>query len=318
MINYEAYLRAHFSEFGVLIVELGRFCPVECAHCHVESDRSTRDRLPIEQICSSIEQFAGLPNAEFVALTGGEPFSYRDALSSAIDASSRYGLKSYVLTSALWASSAVRAERLLKSVGIPSLLGVSIDRYHLVRVPLERPLNALRAAAEVGSSPFLALGSFGPTDPIRREVKAALQAADLGAIQIINYPLLARGKGAGLPELQGRTLDNPANEGCLSIGTPVLTTRGAISACCHTNVANSIRAGEYDRLILGDDANITGAYHRYRSDPLMQTIQRHGPLELAMQSGIAVPEMIANGDMCEVCDYTRRALRERELSEIKF
>lgn len=311
MANYADYLRAHFSKLGVLIIELGRYCPVQCDHCHVESDMTTKERLSLTVVLDAIRAFAELPSSQFVSFTGGEPFVYWKILSEALSAVESSDLSSFVLTSGSWADTETKSVDILKKIGVPDLLGISIDRYHLQKLSIDNPCNAAFAATQLGVPAFIALGSFGPHDPIREYVRDILNARGCENISIIHYPLLSRGKGAGLPELDGLSLDNPSDQACLSIGAQVLTTSGAITACCHTTVANNARSRTNDPLVMSKTGSIKESVETFYQSRLVRLLRNSGPIGAANELGIDLPDDIMSSDICVCCDFLRgRIIRD--------
>lgn len=299
-------MRSHVLPFGALIIELGRFCPVECAHCHVESDTTTREKLNEPMLKRAISEFSKLPYARYVYLTGGEPFSHRSLLAASLDAARTGGLKSYVLTSAYWARTIRSASSTLSNLPHVDLVGISYDQYHAPRVPIRSILNAANAFRSRGTSVFLALGSFGPSDLIRMTTISELKKLGCGDLPVVHYPLLARGKGAGLPELQGLELARESAGGCRSIGAPVLTASGKMCACCHTNAANATRNGLPDPLAISSTADVREAAAKFASSRFYRALRTIGPLEIAQFCGINLDNQSRpDVDICNVCDQVR-------------
>jgi pyruvate-formate lyase-activating enzyme len=306
VVTYEDYLRAHFRDLGALIIEIGSYCPVECRHCHVSSDRSTTTYLTNAQIQTAITSFSGLSSSSFVSFTGGEPFVYKKRLITALACAKEHGLFTYVLTSAHWAKDDRTASLVLRDIDDRiDLLGFSVDQYHLEKQPLERTLFGLKAAIARSMNVFVALGSFGSQDPIRAIVREAIKASSGPAVQIVNYPLLPRGKGAGLPELKDIDLTNEPNESCLSVGTPVVTSTGVVAACCHTNVANDARAGNKGPLVLGTIDEAENVWSSYANSRYTRLIRDHGPIRVATEYNVALPLESKHWDICKVCDFVR-------------
>ena len=301
-VTYEGYIRAFSRMFGALILELGRFCPVECEHCHVMSTKKTLDRLSKRDIADYIQTFSRIEGAEFVQITGGEPFSHRPLLKEALSTISSTSLYSYVLTSASWAPTMRIADNQLTDIPKIDLLGFSIDRYHLRRVPLSNIVNGIKAARSRSWSVFVTIGSDGVNDPFRSEVLSTLKAAKLESIPIVHYPLLARGAGADLEELNGRTLKRTASVGCASLGSLVVTSTGNVSACCNSNTANACRAGNRTALSLPSDLAL--ARSRFRESDFIFATRMLGPFQIAKAMGI---DLEADLDMCFVCENLQSA-----------
>jgi hypothetical protein len=313
--SYKHYLEAHARQGGALILEICHFCPVACDHCHISSDAHSKLVLSDETISKSIRAFARYPDAEYVFCTGGEPYSFPKKLALALNTINSEGLIGYTLTSGNWATTVQAAVRMLDSLPPIKLFAVSIDDYHAKKIGMERPVNAARAAVDKGISTFVCIGHLGLNDPFRQRALDALGEELVNQVEIIYYPLLARGSGANLPELQGRELSRSASAPCFSIGAPLITANGAFVACCHTTQANRVRNGQPTPLNFGSGGELDEAMSAYMGDSFGTAMRTIGPAQIAAVSGIEVPDGFASWDICQACEYLHAPQRYQVITE---
>lgn len=313
--SYRHYLEAHARQGGSLILEICHFCPVACDHCHISSGTHSKLALSDETITTSIRAFARYPDAEYVFCTGGEPYSFPKKLALALETITSEGLIAYTLTSGNWATTTQAAKRLLDSLPPVKLFAVSIDDYHAKKIGIERPVNAVRAAVEKGFSTFVCIGHLGIDDPFRRRALDALGEELIAHVDIIYYPLLARGSGADLPELQGRELARSASAPCFSIGAPLITANGAFVACCHTTQANRVRNGQSTPLNFGSGDQLDQAMSAYMADSFSIAMRTIGPAQIAAVCGIDVPSEFPSWDICQACEYLHAPERYRVITD---
>jgi radical SAM protein with 4Fe4S-binding SPASM domain len=90
--------------------------------------------------------------AEWVSLTGGEPFLELELLTNIVEYASRKGLSTEAVTNGFWATSVEDAENILAPLVEKGLdvLNLSIDDFHQEYVPLEYLRNAYQAALKLG------------------------------------------------------------------------------------------------------------------------------------------------------------------------
>jgi radical SAM protein with 4Fe4S-binding SPASM domain len=90
--------------------------------------------------------------AEWVSLTGGEPFLELELLTNIVEYASGKGLSTEAVTNGFWATSVEVAENILAPLVEKGLdvLNLSIDDFHQEYVPLEYVRNAYQAASKLG------------------------------------------------------------------------------------------------------------------------------------------------------------------------
>ncbi len=107
--------------------------------------------MPIEQVLHHIDQAAALGSVNLVVFTGGECFLLGDDLTRAVARCTSHGLASRCVSNGYWAvteQAAIDRLRPLAEAGLGDL-NVSTGDAHQAFVPLDRIVNAMRAAASL-------------------------------------------------------------------------------------------------------------------------------------------------------------------------
>lgn len=305
-ITYKYYLENHFKQFGSLIIEVCHYCPVECAHCHVQSDKKSKLIIDDKTLINSINDFAKLQNSNIVMFTGGDPYSFPEKLKLGLELAAKNNLKSYTLTSGFWAKNRNSAKKYLDKLPPIDLFAVSIDEYHVDKIGIDAPFNALYESIDRGYSSFLCIGHLGKQDPFRDFILNKIDSQYLHKFEIIYYPLLARGSGSNLPELKGRELSRNSNQFCFSVGAPILLSNGNISACCHTTQVNKIRNNITTPLHIGSNGEIGTALSSYLKNNFLKLMRIYGPIKLSELVGLDLPSNASDWDICKSCEYLHK------------
>ena len=120
-------------------------CPVKCRFCiygcNLQGDDMSID--DIEKISLGFKKM----NVKNVRIVGGEPFFTYDLLLESFDIIKKYfdSDKITIITAPIWSPTKSRAEKLLKPLidGGLKNIQISIDAFHLERIPLQNYINAL-------------------------------------------------------------------------------------------------------------------------------------------------------------------------------
>jgi len=126
-------------------------CNAECRHCFFESSPRREETIPLELGIKAIDEAAKL-GAEWISLTGGEPFLEPALVSAFIKHASESGLKTEIVSNGYWANSIQEATRILeplKDLGLDAL-NLSIDDFHQEHTPISSIKNAYWAAQGLG------------------------------------------------------------------------------------------------------------------------------------------------------------------------
>jgi len=136
-------------------------CPVGCDFCVYSCLPSMEPQkwMPEETIRRVAEEYS--KNDIAIRICGGEPFYNLEKLKTCIDILLEYynPFDLDIITSAVFAGSkenAIRNLKVIKDANFDSML-VSVDRFHLPRVPLQKIINVIEAAKGMDIEPVLRL-----------------------------------------------------------------------------------------------------------------------------------------------------------------
>lgn len=134
-------------------------CTSACYNCCFQCSPRKQNRLSVGEMKSYIEQAVGkFPTIRVLVLTGGECFTYGDALAGVISyAKKTYGMVVRIVTNAYWAKKEEQAYNRLKvyvDAGLDEI-NISTGDDHLEFVPYERIVNAVKASVKLGLSPLV-------------------------------------------------------------------------------------------------------------------------------------------------------------------
>jgi radical SAM protein with 4Fe4S-binding SPASM domain len=126
-------------------------CNAECRHCFFESSPRREETIPLKLGIKAIDEATKL-GAEWISLTGGEPFLEPVLVSAFIKHASKSGLKTEIVSNGYWATSIQEANRILehlKDIGLDAL-NLSIDDFHQEYIQVTSVKNAYWAAQSLG------------------------------------------------------------------------------------------------------------------------------------------------------------------------
>src|SRR5688572_27338707 len=98
-------------------------CPLQCAHCVVDSGPQRKESLDLELLLTIIDDAASL-GVRCIGFTGGDPFVRLDDLRKCVSRARLHQLEPVVVTSGFWATSELRAFEILGSLGPLFMFGV--------------------------------------------------------------------------------------------------------------------------------------------------------------------------------------------------
>ncbi|MCB2172137.1 radical SAM protein [archaeon] len=141
-------MTSHLFRLGLILTYR---CNAECRHCFFESSPRREETIPLELGIKAIDEATKL-GAEWISLTGGEPFLEPVLVSAFIKHASKSGLKTEIVSNGYWATSVQKATRILeplKTLGLDAL-NLSIDDFHQEYIPITSVKNAYWAAHGLG------------------------------------------------------------------------------------------------------------------------------------------------------------------------
>jgi len=121
------------------LIILTTACPVECSHC-AYSCKATKEpeKWMSEETIRMVAKEFSKNNINYVLISGGEPFYNLEKLEKCIDILLKYFKPTIAITtSGFWANNKNYIKRVLTSLKEKiNSLEISIDRFHIERVPL--------------------------------------------------------------------------------------------------------------------------------------------------------------------------------------
>lgn len=320
-MKFADYHRLHLDFYRTLFLQLTLKCPLECDHCCVGAGPSQESSLTADAVEAGIRSFVGLPSAELVCLTGGEPFSVRSVLRRALAVCEEVGLKSYVITSANWAQSEASAERVLGALARISLLSISADRFHEKFVPLDYLQYAAIAARAKGIPVSVLLSLEEGDEEYETKVRDVFREVDGLEFNVTTVQPVGRAieRGVGVYPIQSAPVPM---EPCPMLGTPAITASGAICACCQAQETNHIQSGLPNALRLGTlgQTSLEVVRAQVQQDPLLRALRFFGPgwvFHRAQERGMDLGGRQTFKSICDVCSNlvrnTERASQLRNM-----
>lgn len=229
-------------------------CNIACAHCIVESSPYRRETLTGDEVRTALLD-GKRRGKRHVTFSGGEVFLHAPLMCEVIAFATEHGYVVDVETNAFWAKTADTAARRLKpfvDAGI-SGLSLSADAYHVKYFPVDRPINAARAARSHG---LVTEMNFCPSS--EADVDAGIVAAlnEAGEPYIYNE-LLDRGRGRDLVQIgEARAVEELPD--CDSLTRTVHATAD-VYACCELDISTDAmkRTPVFLGSLRGDDETLT-------------------------------------------------------------
>lgn len=136
----------------VLSLITTRRCTAACDHCCIGSSPRASGSIPVERMHALIDEAKRIPSIERVGFTGGECFLLGRDLDALIAHAHELELATRVVTNGYWAVNERTARARVASLRIAGLdeMMISTGTFHQRFVPVERVVEAARAAAAAG------------------------------------------------------------------------------------------------------------------------------------------------------------------------
>ncbi|MGY6528823.1 MAG: radical SAM protein [Cyanobacterium sp.] len=273
------YAKSFHQALGILVTMK---CPLECAHCGIESSPRREEVLDQELIVSRLREIGKQGKIKQLIITGGEPFAVRPLLHSILEVALEYDIYTYVQSSGFWASSKERAIATLTPLPRITHLGISADEYHESFVPLQYVKNAVEAALECGMLPEISLRVWDmDNDPFLQHFYNVIGQDLLEQVYIDFEKIIPLGRGTqflSVEQIQKNKIDHFPEGACNLAHHASVDCDGKVLACCNTRMAR-----KYPALQLGDlnEKSFTQMTNEAEENYLLQAIRVWGPKRLA-------------------------------------
>lgn len=283
-------------------------CPLECAHCSVDSGPKRSEILDRDLIVHRLRELGREGKVKQLILTGGEPFAVPGLFAAILDVAAESCLRVMANTSAYWVTSLEKASATLRRFPGITQLCVSADEYHAPFVPLQNIKNALLAAMECGIVPELSIRVWDTTADPFLEGLYSLLGEDLIEISFIDLErIVPVGRASALPVPSGARQPQIVGfpEGACDVAhQPSVDHDGKVLACCNTLLARKndpLQLGDLRKQSFSDISR--GAEH----NNLLHALRLWGPRRLAeivMEEGLGdrLKSSHQQGNICSLCD----------------
>jgi hypothetical protein len=260
---------------------LTRRCTSRCRHCGAWHAKSADRDFTRANLARFIADVAGTPGIEAVGFSGGEVFVVKDVFDFAVDEARRLGLPFTFVTNASWAKTeALARERLSRYAGTLGM-GLSADSFHEEFIPVDRVVNAAKAAEALGI-PYVVRATMRASDRPDGIERRLVEAGLPDPAKIAYAPVMYIGQAAEKIDPADFPDDNPRGP-CLSLRTPFIFPNGDVYACC--GEAGNIEGNH--PLFLGNlnETRLADLATKYETDPTLAAIYTIGPRALWDKAG---------------------------------
>jgi len=248
-------------------------CPSRCRHCGAWETQAARGDMTKDEISRLAAMFAEEPAITAVGLSGGEVFVVRELLHHAVSELRKVEIPYTFTTNAYWATSLEKARETLSDFTDTIGIGFSTDYFHQEYIPVQRVINAAKAA-EALSIPYNIRVTMAEGDD-EGKIMGELIDAGLPNPDVVGFaPVMYLGQARERIAPDEFPDDNPPQP-CLSLRTPFVFSGGAVYACC--GEAGNI-AGEHP-LFLGNvfTDGLETVIEKYDADPVLRALYGIGP-----------------------------------------
>lgn len=297
-------------DIGILVWNT---CNAECSHCAVSSGPTQRGEMSLDELKRIVSEASSSGPGAKIGLSGGEAFLRLPALLELVTFATERGCVVSVNTNGFWGSTDEKAEsvcRALKEAGLRRLV-VSVDDFHQVYIPVERPLKVIAACKsehlEVELQ-FVATRGSGRLADFLKE-----HGDELLNVRCREIPCHPVGRALQTQTSSDLFLRPGVPSGlCPSSILSVAADRRVIP-CCNT-------AGHLPALQVGTlNDDLKKLDEKFRSDPCLNVLRRFGPRALVDTASRLGFELSPDGyiDQCHLChdlfsDNTRGAKLRQE------
>lgn len=280
-------------------------CPVECAHCSVDSRRDSPTIRDFAKFEAVLDWICGQSSFGVVGVSGGEPFVERRGLQLAAERITSAGKRLVVYTSGVWATRPSPPAWVSEVLDRCSTVFLSTDAFHAERVAEDRYVNAARSAADAGAWIVVQVIDV----PAMVEAARALLTRALGTryedyAELHLTPALTSGRGERVFFRQAVTLGRDLGA-CPSLASPMVRYDGVATACCNESVIMG-RGPARLRRTSSSAKGLDSAIEGFRADPLLGAIGRVGLGALTIMprfEDLAGQRFSSICDLCwKVCD----------------
>ena len=134
-----------------IIFSVTEKCNIECKFCALGCSPKAVGSLSGSRMKDIIAESLQLFDIKNIVFTGGEPLLYKADVSKAISYAKKNGIKTRIVTNGYWATTPLKAEKLLFELVKEGLseINISVDDFHQEFIPLGNVKNAVEASLKL-------------------------------------------------------------------------------------------------------------------------------------------------------------------------
>ena len=275
-------------------------CPVGCAHCSVDSRRTSPTITDFGRYERIVDWIADHPRFEVVGISGGEPFVERRGLTMAVRRIRSTGKRVVLYTSGVWATRPTPPAWIREVLAQSSTVFLSTDAFHQQTVSEPTFINASRAiAAEGGWIVVQVIDSGEMLQRARSMLRRALGDCYEEFAEVHAVPGLTAGRGGEIFAHQRQTPGH-AFAPCTMLASQTIRYDGHVSACCNESVIMGWGPpGLRESADTGDE--LTAATEGLGDRPILRAIGGVGPGALTGHPRFADLADEQFGSICQLC-----------------
>jgi organic radical activating enzyme len=287
-------------------------CNISCRHCYNNSGPQLKaKRIRLDRMLKIVAEMpgAGIPN---LAISGGEPFLYRQDVLAMVKAGRAAGLKQIEInTNGFWASTDEQANKVLDQLaeagfmqGFDDRIKLSSGSYHQEFIAFDRTLILARNFyARFGRPLFIDFELTPKSDHSAGEIRKQIDAAGLtDRVRLTFREIASVGRGKDIEGISRNRTNGP----CVTIDIIMINPDESVLPCDGLNHENhGLRLGRADRHHLRE------LVKRMQNDPILQFLAAKPLNELLPFIG-KTERPDGYGGICDQCQHAIGELTDRE------
>ncbi|MDO4605653.1 MAG: hypothetical protein Q4B23_06720 [Helcococcus sp.] len=286
-------------KYNSAVIEIRNSCELLCNHCCQDYINLTNSYMDMKLFMYIVNKLRESRSLTHLSLTGGEVFHEPNKMYEYISYGYKKGFIIDTITSAIWCKDLSKTLNILKiseEMGLKTLT-LSIDKYHLERVPINNYRNLLRAihSTNIKLNAQFILTQTTDIGEILNPLKDLLEGINISFFNINSIGRAAR--ELDKEEFYYNEVPTPCY--CNKGTSLEISFNGEIKPCCSTYA-------KYIDFKLGkiqDIKNDISVTNKIRKSFLLKYIMNRGFYDLIkkVEEYSELPEKITSN--CEICKY---------------
>lgn len=271
-------------------------CPVECAHCSVDSRADSPGIHDFELFSCLVDGICKQQQLKVVGISGGEPFVERKALAATTAKLRRHNKSVVIYTSGVWAKARLSPPWIKTVLKACSTVYLSTDTFHQKTVS---PVHFMRAAEQIAlAGAWIVVQTLDP-DTTRALMEITFGSEHEYFAEIVPLTPLRNGRGEGLFNVQ-RAVPATQYGSCSLAVTPVVRYDGVVTACCNENVIMGKGPTRLRQKAKNTD-HLVSILKTFESDTLMRCVADLGLGAMLNHPRLKGLVSVAATNPCDVC-----------------